>query len=355
MTTHRNLRRALFTTLAALVMFLAAGCEEPNEADLPKQIYVLKTNFTTRGTATDVDVQGNFAAVGEGTFGAVVLDVSDPLNVQRVFNYNAIGAVNCQQVALDVVNDLIAVFAPVDEFYGALAVFNFTQDSSTLSSYQTFLALSGPFGDFEAQATPDTMWIWGSDRTASDGFVAARVCFVPSRGKFDACSPGISQYLAPRGEMRGFAFRESDGVAAIALGQEGVHLRRARTSEPFATINTPAVAYDCAWYGDSIVVVADNFQVVIINAANLNAPQIIASLTIPNADRLQQVVVDGSYACVLDAFDGVYVVDVSNPRQPRYAQFLDGYDPTSLDAGPGGLYVTDEGYGLRIYARGPGF
>lgn len=354
MTTERYISRAIFAVLVAIAAIFAAGCEEPNEADLPRQIYVLKTNYTTQGTALDVDVDGNYAAVGMATHGAFVLDVADPLNIHQVFTYAIRGAASCRQVVLDATNNLFVVVAPDEVNHGPLPVFNFLLDSASNASYQATATLSGPFGQLTATPVQDTLWLWGTDRTPTDGFVAARLCFVPSRGKFDNCPPNFPNVVAPYQDMRGFGMRH-DGVVALAFGQEGVYFHNTRNSEAFATINTPAVAYDCAWSGDSIVVVADNFSVVIIDAADLNAPRIIASLTIPNADRLQQVIVDGPYACVLDAFDGVYVVDVSNPRQPRFVQFLDGYDPTSLDAGPGGLYVTDEGYGLRIYARGPGF
>ena len=80
-------------------------------------------------------------------------------------------------------------------------------------------------------------------------------------------------------------------------------------------------------------------------------PQVISELRIPNADRMRRIVVDGPYACLMDEFDGVYVVDVSNPFFPQYAQLLELFDPTSIATDNNRLYVTDQGNGLVIYTR----
>jgi hypothetical protein len=294
----------------------------------------------------DVVVEGNYIAVAEELLGATVLDASDVRALDTVFVYTASPGGSCTQVTLDLLHSYLCVF-PRDNLY--YSVFDFTRGSQMEAEIAIGLNFSGPLGELAVTSVPDTILFWGTDLTSSDNFfTASRFVRASDTSAWDFHD--FSQSFIPtHGRVHGFDIR-ADGIAAIAIEQQGLQLHRLQPFERLGSVDTPGLAYDCAWYGD-YVVVADQVQVVIVDASDLMNPRVVAQMRIPNADRMRGVAMDGHFACVMDIYDGVYVVDVSSPEAPVFAQEIGLFDPTSIAAGNGRLYVTDEGNGLLIYTR----
>ncbi|MBU0508381.1 hypothetical protein KKH27_06045 [bacterium] len=344
--------KSLFRGLGPLVLIAAmlltlSGCDEPNTPDVPLRPYRLAAQYMTRGTAIDVEIAGNYVAVAEELLGAIVLDASDVQALDTVFVYTVSPGGSCTQVALDLLHSYLCVF-PADGIYRS--VFDFTYDNQWEAQVEGIsLTLNGPLGEFAVTAVPDTILLWGSDISSSDNKFTAVLWFQPSDTSawIDGAFPQL--FIPAHGRVRGFDFR-ADGIAAIAIEQQGVQLHRLQPFERLGSVDTPGLAYDCAWYGN-YVIVADQVQMVVVDASDLMNPRIVGQLRISKADRLRGVAMDGHFACLMDIYDGVYVVDVSNPTAPLFAQEIELFDPTSVAAGNGRLYVTDPGNGLLIYTR----
>jgi hypothetical protein len=67
------------------------------------------------------------------------------------------------------------------------------------------------------------------------------------------------------------------------------------------------------------------------------------------SSRLENIAADGHYVFVLDANDGIYVMDVSNPLAPAEVQLVSLPEPSAVVAKGGYVYVTDRYNGLLIY------
>jgi hypothetical protein len=233
-------------------------------------------------------------------------------------------------------------------------------------NYQVFAFLSGdvqpnlylngigdPISDFSVQssrgATGDTMTYWATDLTNSDWFLTSVALTRPSDTMQWQNDISCPTFRPSRGHPRGFDIR-GDGMLAVAVDDGGIVIYDTDRCRMSDTVDTPGIAYSCAWNGD-YVVVADEYFVTIVDASDPDNVTVAGSLDVPGASRLRKVVVDGSYAALSDDYDGIYVVDISNPHAPQYVQLLSLEDPTAVAALNGRIYVTDRALGLVIYAR----
>ncbi|MDD5087773.1 MAG: hypothetical protein PHI18_03110 [bacterium] len=338
--------RVVSLALGAAVMLVLGGCDEPNTPDVPLRPYSLAAQYFTQGIAADVEVYGNLIVVSEQMRGAVILDVSDPRALDTVFVYTVSPGGSCVHAALDPLHSYLCVFPP-DLFY--YSVFDYRITNQTDAQIPISLPMNGPLGQLRATAEQDTLVIWGTDETASDNFFTGSRFSRPSETSEWEFTPLNQTYVPANGRVHGFDIR-ADGVAAIAIDEQGIHLHRTEPFEALGSVDTPGQAHDCAWSGN-LIVVADEYQMVLVDASDLMAPQVIAQFRMTSGDRLRRVAVDGPYACLMDLYDGIFVVDISHPTSPKLVQELELYDPTSVTADGGRLYVTDQGNGLVIYTR----
>jgi len=215
------------------------------------------------------------------------------------------------------------------------------------------MGLSGPLSDIhlsvDLASTPQTLTFWGADLTDSDGLVGSQACRNSDTEAWGAqCGFTPPPYAAPHGDIRGFGFR--DNLVALANNDDGIHIEDISTNTGVADLMTPGLPYDCAWWGDKIVV-ADRYFVTMVDAIDPANPELDESLIIDGADRLATVVVSGQYAVVMDEADGVYIVDLANPAGAKLVQEIRLIEPTSIAVDGNRLYVTDEQAGLLIYER----
>jgi hypothetical protein len=344
------------TTFLALGILTAAffflmGCDKANEPDVPLRPYHLINSMMTDGTAEDVKVAGNYIAVANGTFGAFVLDKNRLDSLQVLLNYEPSGLTGARVhfVAIDVVHSYLSVYRdPGDDVH--YGVFDITKAGTPNQEVHFNANFSSNVNEYNVSATRDTVVWWCTDYTPSDRHLATTgMARADSTSPWQNLTATCPEHQPLHGLPRGFGMR-SDGMIAVANDDAGIFIDDSRTCQHHGVVDFSGIAYGCAWYGNYIVVAA-NYLTVIVDATDLSHPQVISSLTIPTADRLRKVAIDGTYACVLDEYDGVYVIDISNPRNPQYVQLLNFYDGTAVAADNGKLFCTAGGLGLLIYSR----
>jgi hypothetical protein len=342
----------LSLSLSLLAVF-DVGCDDPNTPDLPNQPYKFAASYLTRGIARHVDAEGSFAAVADGNYGALVLNVADLANVHEVWNHDQVppgfelprGA-SVYRVFIDPVHSFVG--ARTDNIAGAFPVYNY--DSSTYA-FSINLGTAIELRDVVAVYETDSLSLYGSD--ANDGFVQTRFCRADAGSPWEfGCGLAPLSWQPPHGEIRGQA-RRADNIFAIAIGQEGVHLHDGNTLTPISSLALDGIAYDCAWYGTNTLIVAAQYHLYVVDVTTMSAPRLISTFNISGADRLQQVVVQDHFAAVLDFNDGIYIVDFSSLTNPKLVQSIALVDPSSIDAEPLGnrLYITDQALGLLIYTK----
>ena len=338
---------AALGALAAALLFLS-GCDKANEPDVPQHPYHLINSMITDGTSEDVKVAGNYVAVANGTFGAFVLDKNHLDSLRVVLNYAAGPATRVHFVAIDTVHSYLGVYRDPsnDDHYG---VFDLTKAGTPDVEVHFTPAFSQQVDEFNVTATHDSVIWWCTDYTPTDRWLTTS-----AMSRADSNSPwqlynACSYHQPVHGIPRGFGLR-SDGMIAVANDDAGIYIDDSGTCLHHGEVDMTGIAYGCAWYGNYVIVAAD-YLTIIVDATDLDHPQVISSLTIPTADRLRKVAVDGTFACVLDEYDGVYVIDISNPRNPQYVQLLNFYDGRAVAADNGKLFCTAGGLGLLIYSR----
>jgi hypothetical protein len=342
----RILSRGIILATLASAALLCLSCDDANNPDLPP--YHVAATFIPTGSPQDVYAKGPIVAIAQGHFGFMVLNWRDLSRPETLYTYDISDGANCTSVVLDTLHKYVGALAAGDQ-HGPYLCTDYTSDTGAYVEAM-FIGLGDPISDFEVNATQDTIAFWSNDLTASDSRLKGnRFYWSASELRWRSVPNGSTEYVSGRRQLLGFGER-GDGIFAIALGESGMMLFNGTTGDSLGSVDTPGIAYGCAWSGNYIVV-ADEYQVVIIDAANVNRPVIASTLSIPNADRLRKVAVDGSYAFALDEFDGLYVVDISNPHDPHYVQLLELYDPTSVYTDNGRVYATDLGRGVVVYTR----
>ena len=354
-----HLWRALLISASLTILLFAFGCDEPNTADIPPQPYHLAAIYATPAPAIDVDADGNFVAVALGVtgYGAMVFDVSNPAAPELVHHEECAVSEIYYRVAVDALHNFLYVDNDGSRGDGYYLI-DFANHESVLPGNIPF---SSNVDEVLLVPSADSILVFRTD--FSDGLQSRYVCKINDStwSAVESQCPYTWEVWDPTGEdstglrIRGFGRRE-DNIFAIAIStsdqhdDDRIHLRNGTTSENLSDAVTAGIPYDCAWYGNYIMV-ADRYRLTVMDATDLTDPVVATSLTISGADRLVKVAVDGNYAFLLDELDGVYVVDISNPLAPKHLQTFSLPEATSLDAVNGRVYVSDAVQGLAIYAR----
>jgi hypothetical protein len=252
-------------------------------------------------------------------------------------------------VTLDTINHLVLWATDPRNSSASVPVYNYE------TGQRVYLAIvQGPFYRCRLVSARTNMFtLWGSDHTGIQ--VRSRCRDTDTSQWAETCPPLFSDYSSgyngsASSRPQGFTPQRGDGVMAVAIEAAGVHLLDS-LGALLSVADVRGTAYDCAWYQDSLLVVAANNQMVVISVSDVTAPRVVSELLISTASELRRVAILDHWACVVDMLDGVYVVDMSNPRAPENVQLLKLGAPTSVCADNGRLYVTDEAAGLLIYTR----
>ncbi|MBK6765884.1 MAG: hypothetical protein IPG71_06000 [bacterium] len=335
------LRAALAAFLIVALCFWS-GCDDRNDADLPSVVYSLKHTIVTPGSALDCDAGANLVAIAASSAGTYVYDISNPASPVEEFHYEQLVPFYSTLVALDTVNHLVASAsspsAPGDRY----PIHYYVGTDRRL----TFATFSGPFDEMAFTSRLDTFTLWGTD--GDDGLVAGNYCHDGDSTWTRDCPTFWQGWDVDQVRMRGFDIKNQ--YIAIALADYRIHIRDTELNSNVSIFLTPGDPQDCEWYGDYLMV-ADNLYFTIFNAANIDSPVVVTTMTIPGADRLIRVKMDEHRALLLDDADGIYVVDVSDVTNPRLLQSIPLPEPTGIAAANGRLIATDQQLGTLIYER----
>jgi len=341
---------------AAVLLALGSGCDSPNSPGSSAQPYHQVASYQFPAPAKDVVAVGDLAAVAAGAYGGVLLNVHDLAHIDTVFRATLTSPFEgASKASLDTINHLFSFTADPQVMVGASdPVYDYVT-----RQYVMDVLTEGPYFSLGALSTHNNISYWGAycRSTTGGAFHGYRMVRDSDTSAWTTDGNPIFQYYFPNvtwgaiNRGQGFVHRSRDGIFALTVLEAGVHFLNDSTGAVLSTILVPGSAYDCQWYQDSLLVVAANLQLVILNAQDAAHPYIISQLAIPNSDRMERVAIDDHWACVMDIYDGIYVVDISNPRNPAYVQLLKMDSPTSVFANGGRVYATDDIAGLEVFSR----
>jgi hypothetical protein len=277
--------------------------------------------FATQGSSFEVAVAGGFAYVANGVGGLRVLDLSNRAVPREV---GLFAAANVQAVAVE----------------GSLA---YVGDSGAL----TLVDVSNPAAPalvsrFLAPGTPDKVLIVGSL-----AYVAGFGGGVTILDIGNPALPSLIGTIAIPSAQDVVVVGNLAYVAATASGLHIVDVSVAAAPVALGSIGTFSFAGGLAVLG-SFAYVADNSGLSIVNVTDPAAPFIVGRIAL-NANG---VAVRGRFAYVASPFEGLKVIDVSDPANPTEIGFFDtpGFARRVTLAGPH-LFVADQDAGVTILAH----
>ncbi|HEY3294730.1 MAG TPA: hypothetical protein VGL38_04795 [bacterium] len=342
--------------LLALFAVTFVGCDSPNNPDVPPQPYRWAMTVSIPGEAKDVSVQDGYAGVAASSYGAVVYDVRDLGNITQVFHdtlqhyYNP--TAGASKIAIDAQHHVVC-WLTEPRYSGATSIDYMTGGPGPAISIQ------GPVYGLCMESEPNTITYWFTSHSrVLDGGQTCRdsdtSAWDPNFCNFTFQADSIhlpSSGWTGSDRGQGFSHSKRNHLWAVAVEETGVHFVDDSTGAVRSIQIVPGSAFDCAWYQDSLLVVACDFEMVIMNVQDAAHPQIISQYTIPNSNRMRGVAIDGNWACIVDGYDGIYIVDIRDPRHPEKVQLLPLTHPTSVCVDNGRLYATDDLSGLVIYTH----
>jgi len=336
-------------TLSALIIIGAiavVSCDERNEPDLPQVVYTLKKNIVTPNSAMYVDADNDKLAIAALSAGTYVYDIANPANPIELFHYPQRDTLYSSYVGMDGVNGLVLTVSGPGVAPG---------DKYPIHDIETGDRIGGASFSAGVQAveivsSENRFEAWRTDNSEGDGLGVSAYCYIPdsSRWRRDYCEVIPQGYFRGQQNLRGFGIRDS--LVAVAESYYRIRIYNTEIGDNITTFFTTGDPQDCAWYGDYILV-ADKVHFTVVSIANIDTPVVVKTLTIPGADRLVQIVMDGTTAVLLDDADGIYTVDVTTPTEPKFLQSISLPEPTSVTASNGKIIASDEQLGVLIYSR----
>lgn len=323
--------------LSLLILLFVIGCGERNAADLPGPFKLLG-RFQTRGWPFDVAVGDTVAVVADDEAGTAIVDIRNPAAMDTFYTLPAAGY--SFRVTLCILSVENGVFGPYNPTTGGPPLYNLADGTFASGGFRN----SSEVYKMVLLSKPDTLQLFASDKTTSDGFVGFTLARAGDH--WDEIDY-LQNYTAGGHKIYGFAL--SGDLAALCFDELGIVIRNWRTSQDVIWVDTPGGAHDAVWVGDYIYVADYGNGVQVIDVTTLESARIVASVMPPGSSRLDRIAADGGYLFVLDSNDGIYVLDISTPNSPQYLQLLQTPSPNAVVAKDGKVYVADSYSGLLVY------
>jgi hypothetical protein len=326
--------------LIPLILLFIIGCGERNAADIPGPFRLLG-EVQTRGWPQDVAVDDTIAAVADDQAGTAIIDIRNAAAPVVLHSYPVTGY--NYRVTLCVLSLENGIFAPYNPTTGGPPLYDVATGAFANGGFRN----SSEVYKMDLVSKPDTLQLFASDRTPSDGFVGFTLV---KSGNAWVEVANLPNYTAGGNRICGFDL--FGDLAVLCFDQLGVVIRNWVTSTDVTWVDTPGGARDAVWVGDYIFVADYGNGVQVIDAEPQSEAAIVASIVPPGSSRLERIAAAGGYLFVLDANDGIYVIDISAPASPQYLQLLDTPAPTAVVARDGKIYVADNYRGLLVYGIG---
>jgi len=268
----------------------------------------------TGGDALDVHVDGDLAYVADSREGVLVYDVREPADIMLVSSVNvASGA------------DHVAVEGGV----------MYASDNRDLKAFDVSDPSSPtPLGDLFFSESVDDLAMYGSHAYAA--FHQLGVYSIKQAGPdglvvTDRMDPlGLIQDVAMNGSLLHVA--DLNALHTYRVSSDGAPVE----VSVFETNRGP----ECVVAHEGLVYLKDRSVLSILDYSDAASPAVLGELTLPGTPR--DVVVEGSRAYFAIAFDGVVVVDVSDPAHPFYVYDLSVQFPTSVAARGDAVYCLED-------------
>lgn len=350
---HDKLPGRVLVLISIMSLLLLAGCGEPNDPASPSELpYEIISNMETYGFADSFYNLNDTLYVAEGYAGIGIYDYtsfSSPSLIQHIdvtvpeINFaHPIGnvAVLPDWDIMVVNHDTWVSFLSISETLPLSwlpAGSGIAHQMISISRKDTVI-MQEYDNDFHFR---DVFQVMLADRGSDDGLLKYTY-FVDSTETIDGWQPELtrvnvgSKIFLHGKPPQGISSISNLDTVAVGFGELGVAVVIVDGSYPntepvfLSTVNTPGEAQKLT-YAEGMIYVADGFNgLAIIDAGDLNAPQLVSSWTEDGLDHVEDVAYADGVCAVMDRYDGVVLVDVSDPEAPEKLGMYEVRDVTSV-------------------------
>jgi len=348
---------ALLLTMG-LVLF---GCGSANDPDIPGSngAYIVLDNLITRGSPQDIDIDGNRLFIAEYHAGVGVYDISSTSSVSLLEQLDT--PQRCQVVNVESDLNALVVNTSSQTYIYYLDSLKYNDNSILGDAGVRDIATSVYIDSirFDGEAWQDTV-VRIIKADGNDGVQVSTVFKYEtdfSNGNYfqkdDAKTLAWPTFTSPSGVA------PIDSIDFLAVGLLDVGVGFCDVSQAtsqtagfwLSDVDTPGEATKLV-YLDGYVYVADGIGgVAIIDASDINNPVYVTSWKTDGLDHVEGIAVYEHQLVLLDQYDGVFFLNVSNPARPVYVADYKVREPTAamFDTEDGILYVTSLEEGLTVF------
>ncbi len=332
-----------FILLVSLLPVFMISCGDPETASLPpdgSEAYRVLGSIRTWGDPYDIAFHGNTAYVAENEAGVGVYDFSIPSAPSVVDTFFLADPLPTRGV--EIVPEMNAMILNVKRPIGGVVLLRWLDSLETqvITTYQWGSSIENDLHAFMRQDTVlsrwdhtyhyvDMMQLLIADPTTDDA-IQKRVFYLDSLiedGQFqrrwmilnDINSDGFTFNSSP---PEGIALMDSPDTIAVAMADLGVCAgsvhRRHSPGVWLGHVDTPGEAMKLRYQAPYIFVADGNAGLAVIDAGNIEQLELVASWDYDGSDHVDQLDLDDYRLMLVDQYDGVFFLDVSDPLHPRY-------------------------------------
>ncbi len=348
-----QIRKAVYSRQVTLTVFVCAiaamimfGCGEPNNVEPgdTSDAYRILGQAETWGNPFDLTIAGDYVYISERYAGVSIFDISNPnspVRIDTLIELTEFGA--AEEIAYN-------------EEWDALLV-NLTGQGVTLlwmdslgTQEQTISWGIGELTDLLVTIREDSVQSTFDDQMhlssmmqvimsiPLDGVAVNKdVLYIDSLAFGD---PYIKEwhYEAPDIEIDGLQYltRPPEGLdfvagadtIAAAIGELGVAIASldrsvAPDGQWLSQVDTPGNATNLV-YSDGYIYAADGgMGLAVIDATNAMSLEYVTGWRTDGLDHATEVAVRGNRLALVDEYDGVYLMDVTDPSNPEYKDMIE--------------------------------
>jgi LVIVD repeat len=331
-----------------LVILTLFGCGEPADVIVqpePSSYFDILGTTGTRGFAEDMDLEGDKLYVAEFSSGIGIYDVSDPASMvldkrlstpDRAEVVDAVPEMNALIVQVRTINYIYfldSLDAAEKTTLGSAGVSEIvsvaTRDSVRSQNFADVPTVEADiarvlFADSNDGIQVVTVWL---DSTDLLHFPIDTTLIFSQDERLTLNFPGIGEAgVTPIGDFNTVAVSLMDygvGFADISKEVEDVD------GVWYSDIDTPGEALGLAYENDHVFVADGVGGLAVIDVSDIVNPELVATWKLDGLDHASTVFVRNGKLILIDANDGAYFLDVSDPAAPIFKdEFVVRY-PTS--------------------------
>ncbi|MBN2542809.1 hypothetical protein JXI42_08055 [bacterium] len=342
-------RYLLIASLFPLVFLINCGKESLPPSGLE---FDIKSQATTRGHAQDAFVSGDYLYVADGEAGITTMDISNPESIFVVGNLDYVEQDDARAIFIDSTYGLYMdertklpwVF--LADWRSEYPMIMLRLDETGLPLFSPMVFWANRCSDVTGVTIRDSLYLFIADE--DDGLLIANPTFEITASYTYLYINQIGEAMHPPSPLSGVC--GTDEVVLLACGVVGVFLVDISNMDSIhfsGDIDTPGEAEKLDITGNYCYI-ADGYEgLSVIDFSNPDAPSFVTNID-PGYGYAQGIAISGDYAYLAAGSGGIYIFDISNPETPDLLDNIITPYAYGVTADEEYAYLCDRDWGVVV-------